>query len=397
MIQKLLLDQEEVFTSSISLIPSENYSFYEDFKLVFNNDINNRYSFFSNPVFSSAFPWHKSVQEIEKYVTLKLSTLFKAEYINISPLSWMNALEIFFMSMWKANDAVAIVSPKNGWHVSTAKIAHNIGYNIIDIPFTEKNIIDYQSLESLCNIHNIKFIYIDQMNWVTPVSMKPLEHIQIPKYYDISHNAAFIASWHHANPLKDGYNCFGGSTHKSFPGPQKAFFASNNKNIHDKLSNKTLSSISNNHISNIAFLGIVLERMEKHWKNYAESIIINNRYFAHKLEEMWASILWNNDDCSDNHQLFFFFAENNDLLHSALNVIWIYTNFLPLPFAHKKVMWFRTWVQELTFLWWKQQELDILLWIMKDILDGEVDIEASQKKVKILKEALLHKFNCLYD
>lgn len=397
MIQDLLLKQKNTFESSISLIPSENYAFYEDFKQVLDTDLNNRYSFFSNPIFTRAFPWHTYVQELEGYVIEKLSRLFKAKHINISPLSWMNALEIFFISMGNPWDHVAIISPRNGGHVSTIKIAENLWYNILYIPFLEDNTIDYNGVDGLCSQHDVKFIYIDQMNGVTPISLAPIKHIPAIKYYDISHNAAFIASGHHKNPLDDWYDCFGWSTHKSFPWPQKAFFATSEQEIHNKISSKTLSSISNNHIWNIVFLGITLERMEGHWERYIENVISNNRYFAQKLQEMWAIILWNNSQYSDNHQLFFYFPSDNQWVFQTLWEIWIYLNLLPLPFTDSGTVWFRTWVQELSFLWWTVSDLDIILWIISEVLSWTVDIEASQIKIKDLKENLLHKFKHLYD
>lgn len=397
MIQKLLLQQKNIFESSISLIPSENYSFYEDYKYVLDSDINNRYSFFSNPVFTRAFPWHSCVQEIEKYVTEKLASLYKVQYVNISPLSWMNALEIFFMAMWEIGDAIAIISPRNWGHISTEKIAKNLWYKIIYIPFLADNTVDYKNLEILCDDNNIKFIYIDQMNGVTPISFSPLNHLSIVRYYDISHNAAFIASGYHKNPLEDWYNCFGWSTHKSFPWPQKAFFATNDEQIHNRISSKALSSISNNHIWNIAFLGITLERMENHWGNYVNGIVSNNTYFAKKLKEMGALILWDNPNYSNNHQLFFYFEKDNELIYKTLGEIWIYVNLLPLPFTDERIVWFRTWVQEFTFLWWTIQELDIILWIIRNVLSWKVDMSVSQDKVRELKVNLLNKFKTLYD
>jgi len=59
--------------------------------------------------------------------------------------------------------------------------------------------------------------------------------MNIIKYYDVSHNAAFIIGKQHPNPLEDGYDAFGGSTHKTIPGPQKAFFATNRKDIYENI------------------------------------------------------------------------------------------------------------------------------------------------------------------
>jgi len=95
----ILKKQEKLFTSTLSLIPSENYSFYDDFQKVFQTDIANRYSFVNNPMFSKAFPGNTYAEECEREVEKQLKGAFKASHINLSPLSGMNALTILLASV----------------------------------------------------------------------------------------------------------------------------------------------------------------------------------------------------------------------------------------------------------------------------------------------------------
>jgi len=83
--------QHEVFLNTISLIASENYSFYDKFFDIYNSDLSWRYSFFENITFQKSFPWHENIVLNQSIVTDKLKKSFNSKYLTISSLSWMNA------------------------------------------------------------------------------------------------------------------------------------------------------------------------------------------------------------------------------------------------------------------------------------------------------------------
>jgi len=75
-------------------------------------------------------------------------------------------------------------------------------------------------------------------------------------------------------------------------------------------------------VADIAMLGMTFEKMENHWESYTKSIISNNRYFCEKLQEIGATCLLPSGYLPDNHQLFWYFKnQDNENLYKIFSQI----------------------------------------------------------------------------
>lgn len=397
MIQDILQNQSDFFDSNISLIPSENYSFYKAYQGLSISDIGNRYCFSHNSTFSWAFPGHENYKEIQQEVEKGLKKLLKVNFLNLDGISWMNGLTTSIAAFTNPWDTIFTVHPKNGWHISTEKIAKKFNLDVRYIPFKDNLFeINYERFEALIQETSPTLIYVDQMNGLYPLWLKEISHIKkdIVKFYDISHNAAFVISGIHPHPLENWYTCFWGSTHKTIPGTHKFFFATHKQDFLNVYENTSRSFVSNNNILSTLHLWICLEKMQDHWLSYTQNIIKNNLFFAKGLESLGIHII-HNKGYSQNHQLFWYTNRNIQDFHYLLTQSWILTNILPLPFSNR-VLWIRTWMQELTFLWGWYDEVKIILTIIKDILGRTHNIKWAKEKIKSMKKNLLDNFNTHY-
>lgn len=399
MMKDLFTLHNELFLSSISLIPSENYSFYEQYHKKWISDISNRYCFSNNTQFSQAFPWHNYIEEIQEWTENKLKSLLNTDRLNLDAISWMNGLTTTISSFCETWNTIFLIHPKNWGHVSSSKIAKKLWLKIFFIPF-KKNMfeIDYSKLRDQIVTHPPKLIYIDQMNGLYPLSLKPIEDIskQIVKFYDVSHNWVFVISKIHPSPLKDWFNCFWGSTHKTIPWPHKFFFTTNNDNIYDTYCSNARTFISNNNIFATWNLNICLDLMAPYWNTYSQNIIKNNLAFAKMLEAIWCSIL-SLGDYTKNHQLFWYIKNRWETeLSKNFTDSWLLINILQLPFTDNTI-WFRTWIQELTFLWWGLSEIKVIVSVIHNIVNWDNNTKKNRKIIQDMKMNLINNLKSIYE
>lgn len=396
-----IIKQNHIFLNSISLIASENYSFYDDFIDIYKSDLTWRYSFFENKTFQKSFSWHDNIFKIQEDVTNSFKKLLNSDYVTLSSLSWMNALFNILLSFTNTWDLVYFISPDCWWHTSSSKIAKKLWLRVKYIPFNNltKN-IDFNLFRDELLFNKPKLIYVDQMTGIYPISLLWIKDIidknGIIAYNDISHNWAFVISWVHLNPLLDGYNIFWWSTHKTIPWPQKAFIATNNIEYYNILINSLNFFVSNINPLNIAILWKLLELMDWKWYNYTTQIIKNSNYFSEKIKNIWFELVYDWLNFSKNHQVLFFtepIITSSDFF-SGLSELWIFVNILPLPFSNSRI-WIRVGLQEFTFLWGKESDIDKIIDILKDLLNN-INFEKNKLEISKLKIELLNNFKNFY-
>ena len=87
----------------------------------------------------------------------------------------------------------------------------------------------------------------------------------------------------HANPLSLGADSFGGSTHKSFPGPQKGVVFTNRAELASALQQAQFDLISSHHFAETMALGITALEFEYFGEAYAQAVIANAQALAQEL------------------------------------------------------------------------------------------------------------------
>jgi glycine hydroxymethyltransferase len=94
-----------------------------------------------------------------------------------------------------------------------------------------------------------------------------------------------------------------GSTHKTFFGPQGSIMLTNNEEIYSHIQkNLTWRAIDNFHIARVAGLGVALEEMLRHGKDYARNVIRNSRSLGKDLDSLGVPVM-HSPWYSESHQL----------------------------------------------------------------------------------------------
>jgi glycine hydroxymethyltransferase len=237
------------------------------------------------------FPAGVLLDRIEHEILIPLmSEMLGAKYINIRPISGMNCMTIALAGLTEPGNVIFAVAPENGGHASTLIIAEQLGLTVHYLPFANAYDIDLECLRAMLLKIRPAMIYMDQSTLLFPLDPKPIRALidtvspETILHYDSSHINGLIIGKATFNPLERGAHVFGGSTHKTLPGPHKGFLATNDSTLAKKIQHKADHFVSHHHPASVVSLTVTLMEMKWcHGEDYAKQIIINTKAFAETL------------------------------------------------------------------------------------------------------------------
>ena len=288
----------------ISLIPTENIlSPLAAVPLA--SDLANQYFFHRNP--SLEYPTRKHMCFIADMCLYALRKLFGVKYFNLSPLSGLNCMTIIISAFARRGANFYSISPSCGGHNSTSFVAHQFGLDTFHL-FLDKNTLDFNfdTIEKSFSRHPPDFIYIDLSNILFPISLKKLVSYCHPNtriYFDSSQILGLTCLPSYFNPLNEGLDLNGGSTHKTFPGPQKGIIFSGDKDIIDRIDDHAKHLVSNQHTNSIASLCITALEMIDFGSIYFAQILKNANALAKALEAYGVPVVKCNGSFTNTHQI----------------------------------------------------------------------------------------------
>src|SRR5205823_6268942 len=150
--------------------------------------------------------------------------------------------------------------------------------------------IDMSGLEAELIKTRPAVVYSDQSTLLFPIDPRPLRELidlvspEIILHYDSSHVNGLILGDALFNPLERGAHSFGGSTHKTLPGPHKGFFATNDESLARRVQAASDHFVSHHHLADVVSLAVTLiEMQECSGDVYAHRVIANAQNFARVL------------------------------------------------------------------------------------------------------------------
>ncbi|MDD5586925.1 MAG: hypothetical protein PHY92_08230, partial [Alphaproteobacteria bacterium] len=284
---------EEKMERSFSLVPSEN-SLSPLARLFFLSDMYSRYYFDDDRLWGNwAFPGGKNIGQIQEEIVLPaLRRLSGAEFINIKPISGLSGMMAAMSAYAGVGSRMLCVPGSLGGHASTQFVAERLGLAVDFLP--PKGLFDFDEGEliKLLSGNDVALIYIDQANVLFPLDISKIRRClkeagsNARLHVDSSHLNGLIFGGVLENPLLASADSFGGSLHKSFPGPHKAFFATNDKTIYESFANNAAHLISHHHAADVLALAVALLEFERcDGAGYARSTVSNAQAFAGVLHE----------------------------------------------------------------------------------------------------------------
>ena len=346
-------------------------------------DLDNRYPL-------DDFPNNNFLRQIITELESDMSSLFSCQYVDCSPLSGMNCMELIIASLTEANDNVYIIPPMAGGHASTAKNVMAMGRQVRYLPIEAKTQdIDETALLQVFEQNSPRLIYLDNTLICSFHSPEPI--VRAAKrhdafvVYDASQVLGLIAGKAFPNPLDYGVDCICGSTHKTFFGPQKGVVLSNSQSVMQRIKTIAVDFISSVHTNSILALYVATMEMRKFGKSYAAQIVANSKALGQRLYERGICVPTYHQGISQTHQVWIG-LEYPQRGYDSLSKCGINTNCMRIPAIEG--IGIRMGTAELTRLGMKEKEMVVIADCIADTLQNK---ETSHIKARI--HNLMQRFN----
>jgi len=328
-----------------------------------------RYSVRSTSEGEWKFPGDKHAKRIEEIGVELAKKVFGAKYADLKYLSGHNCMNAVVVLATKQGEPILHIGEPMG-HLSIEPICERLGNPIYSLPFDPKTFsVDLKVAKKLSHIP-FKMIYLDATRFLFPHPVRELREIfpESLMCYDGSQVMGLIAGGEFQDPLSEGADMLVGSTHKSFPGPQKAMLLTNKRELWETISERAFPvALPNHHLHHVAALTVTLAETVEFGKEYAQQIIKNSITLAQSLYNEGIKIEGKARGFTKSHQVWVD-LEGIDASHAIdiLKEAGIHANSVKLPSTNQ--IGLRLGTNEITRLGMKEKELNTIGKMMADAL-----------------------------
>ncbi|WP_299539132.1 hypothetical protein [uncultured Streptomyces sp.] len=293
----LARDQERA-RATLNLVPSENVlSPLARVPMVL--DAYARYFFDHKRMFGAwSFFGGTGAGEIEQETLVPLlRDQADAPFVNPQPVSGLNCMTAAMSALASPGDTVVLIPTDAGGHMSTSGVARRLGLRVLTLPMADAHTVDREAFDVLLRTERPALVYLDQSTVLFPLDCAPLraaierESPGTLLHFDSSHLNGLILSKALPNPLDQGADTFGGSTHKTLAGPHKAFLATRREDLAGRIAASTADLVSHHHPAEVLSLAVtLLELRDRDGAGYGAAVLANARALAGRLHERGASV-----------------------------------------------------------------------------------------------------------
>lgn len=330
-----------------------------------------------------------------EFLEPSLRSLTNARHVETRPLSGLNCMTVVISGLCPIGGVMLCVPSEAGGHMCTPQVARRLGATCLPLAMDGFE-VDLDALASTLRTGKIDLIYLDQSTQLFPIDPRPLRALidasspETVLHVDTSHTNGLVLGGALPNPLEQGADTFGGSTHKTLPGPHKAFVATNKCDLADKVGAAAYDLISHHQVAASISLAITLDEFQhRGGAEYASRIRINAKELAAHLAAHGVSVAGTTQGWTACHQVWARPAagvRSNDAA-MALYDAGILVNVMPgLPTLEGKSL--RLSTAELTRLGADVHDIRVIGEALAEaLLRGSVS-ERHRKSIRLLREKL---------
>jgi glycine hydroxymethyltransferase len=314
-IEKILAAEETWRqTQAINLIASENTP-SDAVRRVQNSDFMGRYAEGhpnENGQVNRYYQGTRYIDQIERMARNEILELFGAKQADVRPISGNAANTALALAYLRGGDTIIANSTDAGGHIShgtvgvfgrriqnrgqSLKLGTKNSINLHFLPLTEDSYhVDAQKTIELVDQVAPQLIIMGKSLFLFP---EPVSEVaaycktkNIPLLYDGAHVLGLIAGGQFQDPLREGATWMTGSTHKTFPGPQRGVILGNLDEEGEKkywgAADRGVfpGSSSNHHLHTLPALLVATREMKQYGRDYASQIVRNAQALGRSLDE----------------------------------------------------------------------------------------------------------------
>jgi glycine hydroxymethyltransferase len=227
------------------------------------------------------FPAARDAAALETRLTIPLlRQLACARHVNVRPLSGLSAMTLVLAALGgPPGSPVALLDPGLGGHCATAALAARLGLRPVLVTGASPHAPDLCQLRDILRQHRPPLLSLDQAHGLAPFDVAAITATareaspQTRIHADVSHWMGLTLGGALPNPLEAGASSFGGSTHKTFPGPQKGIIATSDDEVARLLRQAQPHVISSHHYGATCALGLALALFAGSCPAYPRAVI----------------------------------------------------------------------------------------------------------------------------
>jgi glycine hydroxymethyltransferase len=312
----LVKKHEKWFSESLPLIASENVA-SRSVREVLSSDLGHRYA--EGWPGERVYAGCKFIDQIELIAIDLAKKLFKAEFVDVRPVSGACANLAVYSAVSNPGDLMMALSIPNGGHISagkkefsgTAGLVHGLDIDYFVFDRESMNIdvdetkIKLREMKAMGRIP--KIVMFGGSLFLFPHPVRELADFMRENgavvCYDAAHVAGLIAGGEFQSPLKEGAEIMSFSTHKTLFGPQGGTIVSSEK-YSDSLKKAVFpGTSSNHHLHGVAGKAMTFAEFLKYGRAYARDVVINAKTLAGRLAELGEHVLGEKEGYTKSHQI----------------------------------------------------------------------------------------------
>ena len=302
-------------TQTINLIASENTP-SEAVRRVQNSDFMGRYAE-GHPnegeKVNRYYQGTRYIDQIERMATEEIIDLFHARQADVRPISGNAANTALALGFLRGGDTIIANSTDAGGHISHGPVGvfgrriqqrgqslimgRSNFVNLHFLPLTEDRYhVDAAKTIELIERESPQIVIMGKSLFLFPEPVSEVAAFcktrDIPLLYDGAHVLGLIAGGQFQSPLHEGATWLTGSTHKTFPGPQRGVILGNMDPETEKkywpAADRGVfpGSSSNHHLHTLPALLVAIREMKAFGRDYALQIIRNAQALGRSLDEL---------------------------------------------------------------------------------------------------------------
>lgn len=281
----------------LELIPSENYvsqAVLEALGSIFTNKYSEGY------VGKRYYGGQENTDAVEALAILRAKQLFKAEHVNVQPLSGAPANIAVYLGLLKPGDTILGMDLSHGGHLThghpvthMAKLFNFIRYKMKDVETGE---IDYEALREMAKEHRPRLILAGFSAYPREIDYEKIkaiaDEVQAITMMDAAHIAGLIAGGQLANPFDAGFDVVTTTTHKTLRGPRGGMIMCKEKFAKEIDKSVFPGFQGGPHMNVIAAKAIAFgEALRPEFKEYARQVILNASAMADEFQKAGARLI----------------------------------------------------------------------------------------------------------
>lgn len=403
---ELLLAQAQTWrqTQTINLIASENTP-SEAVRRVQLSDLMGRYAEGHPNRGDEVNRYYQGtyhIDQIELLAEKEIKELFGARQVDVRPISGNAANTALALGWLRGGDTVIANSTDAGGHIShgpvgvfgrriqnrgqSLKIGGEKSVNLHYLPLTPDHYhVDGAKTVELIEQVSPQMVILGKSLFLFPEPVEVIaaacRALNIPLLYDGAHVLGLIAGGQFQDPLREGATWLTGSTHKTFPGPQRGVILGNLDAEGEKrywgAADRGVfpGSSSNHHLYSLPALLVATREMRKFGHEYAAQIVSNAQALGRALDELGTAVEAREFGYTRSHQIAVNVAEWGGGVEVAkrleANDIIVNYNMLPGDADPRNPSGLRVGVPEMTRFGMNEQAMGELAQLFHDAIRGK--------------------------